>query len=381
MKQLWLALGLTGLLGLAGCAKVEEHLKPVELVKFEPTAKVDKRWKTSIGSGHDSTYQRFRVALVEGTAYAADEDGDVVALDVKTGKRQWRKSLDLPLGGAVGATERLVLVGTRKGEVIALARADGQEVWRAQVSSSVVTPPQGSASVVVALSNDGRLFAFDADTGKKRWSYDHTMPVLTYRTQSAPVVRGDQVYVGFDNGQLLNFALDDGQLRWNTRVSQPKGRTELDRIVDIDGTPVVDDSFVYCASANGRLVAVNRSTGRIAWAQNTSTLFDIAKLGDAVVVATDEGHVKAYNAASGELLWENKQLHRRGLTAPGVLGNYIAIADFEDYVHLLNAQDGSFAARFSPPGDGFHSPMLTVDDSLLIYSDDGALSAYGLKAP
>jgi outer membrane protein assembly factor BamB len=379
MSRLLRALCIAGLAALVGaCSKVDENLKPVELVKFEPSVKLKKRWSQSIGTGHDSFYNRFRVAHVGDNLYAADEEGLVFSLDSKTGKKRWKQDLDIPLGGAVGASESFVLVGTPKGEVIALNAADGKTLWRAQTSSSIVVPPQASAERVIALTNDGRLFAFDAKTGEKRWSYDHTLPVLTYRTQATPVIRDDQVYVGFDNGQVLNFALDDGQLRWSTRVSQPKGRTELDRVVDVDATPLVDEQFVYAASANGRLVAINRSTGRITWGQNISTLFDIAKLGDLILASAADSHVFAYNAASGELVWENKALHRRGLAAPGVLGNYVAVIDSEDYLHLLKAEDGSFAARISPPGDGFHSPMLTLEDSLLVYSDDGTLSAYAL---
>ncbi|HEY6528557.1 MAG TPA: outer membrane protein assembly factor BamB [Cellvibrionaceae bacterium] len=364
---------------LCACSKVDENLKPVDLVKFEPSVSLKKRWSQSIGAGHDRFYNRFRVALQGDRLFAADDKGGVFALNASNGKVVWKTHLDTAIGGAVGASPSSVLVGTLKGEVIALDANTGKERWRVKTTSSLVTPPQGTDSTVIALTNDNRLFAFDALSGKQLWTYDHSMPVLTYRTQATPVIVDDQVFVGFDNGQLLSFALTDGQLRWSTRVAQPKGRTELNRMVDIDSTPIVDGPFVYAGCANGRLVAINRSTGRISWGQNLSTLFDIAKSGDQIFASADDSHVLAFNSASGEPAWENKQLHRRNISAPGVLGEYIAVIDDEDYLHLLNQKDGSFAGRLKPSGSGFHAPMLTLDNSIVLFGDDGTLSAYSLQ--
>jgi outer membrane protein assembly factor BamB len=379
MKQL-MRFALAALVfGLCACSKVDENLKPVSLEKFDASAVLKKRWSQSIGAGHDRFYNRFRVAVQGSQLFAADDKGGVFALNASNGKTLWKTQLNTSLGGAVGASPSSVLVGTLKGEVISLDAATGKERWRAKTSSSMVTPPQGTDSTVIALTNDNRLFAFDAVTGEQRWTYDHSMPILTYRTQATPVIVDDQVFVGFDNGQLLSFALADGQLRWSTRVAQPKGRTELDRMVDIDSTPIVDGPFVYAGSANGRLVSINRSTGRISWGQNLSTLFDIAKSGNQIFASGDDSHVFAFNASSGEPAWENKQLHRRNISAPGVLGDYVAVIDEEDYLHLLKQSDGSFAARIKPAGSSFHSPMLSLEDSIVLFGDDGTLSAYSLQ--
>lgn len=367
------------LLGLSACSKVDENLKPVELEKFDASVNVKKRWSQSIGAGHDRFYNRFRVAVQGSQLFAADDKGGVFALNASTGKTIWKAELKTSIGGAVGASSTSVLVGTLKGEVISLDAATGKERWRAKTSSSMVTPPQGTDSTVIALTNDNRLFAFDAVTGQQRWTYDHSVPILTYRTQATPVIVDDQVFVGFDNGQLLSFALSDGQLRWSTRIAQPKGRTELERMVDIDSTPIVDGPFVFAASANGRLVAINRSTGRISWGQNLSTLFDIAKSGNQIFASADDSHVMAYNASSGEPAWENKQLHRRNTSAPGILGEYVAVIDEEDYLHLLKQSDGTFAARMKPSGSSFHSPILSLEDSIVLFGDDGTLSAYSLQ--
>lgn len=378
MKFILRALSLAVALSLAACAKVDENLKPVELVKFQETVKLKKIWSHSVGAGHDRFYNRFRVAALNDRLYAADEKGLVTALDAAKGKSLWTHKLDLGIGGAVGAGGDLVLVGSQKGDVIALNANDGQERWRAQASSAILVPPQTDGETVIALASDGKLFAFDGKTGKKRWSYDHPLPVLTYRTQATPLLLDGQAYVGFDNGQLLSFAVADGQLRWATRVSQPKGRTELERVIDVDSSPIAVGPFVYTASANGRVVAVNRSTGRVTWGQNISTLFDIAGNDEAIFVSGADSHLFAYNANSGELLWENKDLHRRNISAPGLLGNYLAVIDEDDYMHVVKVSDGSFAARIKPPGSGFHSPLITLGDTLLVFSDDGDLSAYRL---
>lgn len=381
MKAVLRLLGVLGLLSLASCAKIDEDLKPVELEKFTATVTLKRQWSESIGSGQDAFYNRFRVASIDNTLFAADAEGVVKALDATTGKPLWQKKLSKSLGGAVGAGGQLVVVGSLKGEVVALNAQTGEEVWQVQTSSSILTPPQTDGQVVIAVTSDSRVFAFDAADGKKRWSYDHALPVLSYRTQSAPLVAGDQAFVGFDNGQMVSFALKDGQMRWMARVGQPKARTDLGRIADVDSTPILQGDQVFAASANGRVVAIHRATGKVLWQQNLSTVQDITLKDNTLVATREDSHVMAYNTANGELLWENKAMHRRNMAAPAVIGDYVAVVDDEDYLHLLSLEKGELAGRLEPKGAGFHSTMLTLGETLYILSDTGKLSAYRLAPP
>ncbi len=363
---------------LNGCAWLsdEDALKPAELVKFEPTVELEKLWSENFGSGQDARYTRFVPGFSEDRIFVADHDGQVFAVDKKTGDELWQQETELPISGAVGAGYGLVLFGTYDGDIVALSQDDGHELWRAKASSEILAPPQTNGDVVVAQSVDGRVFAYDADNGDRRWSYDHPLPVLTLRSVARPLITDTQLFIGFDNGQLVCFNPDNGVLQWEVRVGQPQGRSDLDRVVDVDSSPLLVEAIVYSASYQGSVVAVSRGTGRLIWKNDASTYHDLAYGQEQIYLVMDDSRLIAYGATSGDILWQNEQMLRRGLNAPATIGGYVAVTDDEGYLHLLSQKDGSFAQRIKPPGDGFRSPLVSVDNVLYVLSDNGTLTAY-----
>ncbi len=366
---------------LTGCAwfQDEDVLKPAELVDFEPTVKLDKIWSTGVGSGQDDRYTRFVPAFDEDRVFIADYKGRVFALNRLTGDKLWTTDTESPISGAVGAGGDLVLIGTYDAEVIALSQEDGRELWRAQASSELLAAPQTNGDTVVVQTIDGRVFAYNAETGERRWSYDHALPTLTLRSTSRPLITNNQLFIGFDNGQLLNFDPDTGVSHWDVRVGQPQGSSDLDRIVDIDSSPLLVDALVYSASYQGSIVAVSRGTGRLVWKQDASTYHDLAYGNEKVYAVMDDSRVVAYRGTSGAILWENDQLIRRGVNGPAAIEGYVAAVDDEGYLHVLNQEDGSFAQRLKPPGSGFRSPLTSIDNTLYVLSDNGKLTAYRVE--
>lgn len=358
----------------------KEAAKAAELVKFESTVKATRLWKVSAGGGSAREYLRLEPAIVSDSIYVANESGDVMAFDLESGDKKWKTDTDAQISGGVGAYHGTAVVGTLDGTVIALNTANGEIVWTAQVSSEVLAAPAVSATVVIVQTIDARVFAFDTKTGEKRWSYDHVAPVLSLRGTSSPVIDGTQVLCAFDNGQLVSFSLADGSRTWEARVSQPKGKTDLERIVDIDGSPVVSEGLVYSGSYQGNIFAFAKAQGNPVWKQELSTYGNLAIGSGKVFVSTDKSHLIAYNAKNGEVIWELDALLNRELGAPTAIGRQIAAIDGEGYLHLISQQDGSFVDRFKPAGDGFHAPLLAHLGKLYILSDDGKLSAYALSS-
>ena len=376
MRKLLTLLGVVLLLAACSSNEESEALKPLDLVKFKPTIKLKKVWTSGAGEGQDYRYTQFVPDMLDDTIYVADTEGTVFAYSAEKGKRLWKKKLKAPVSGAISAAAGKVFVGTYDAEVIALNAADGDELWRATTSSEVLAPPVSNGTIVAASTIDGRLFAFDAATGNLLWTHDHPVPVLTYRTTAAPVLTDNQVIAAFDNGQIISLNAGDGSLGWEVRVSQPKGRTDLERIVDIDGMPILNGAFVYAAAYQGSVVAIARGTGRVLWSQDASTYLRLAVGGGNVYVVTEDDSVIAYNAATGSVTWKNEQLLRRNLSAPAVIGDYVAAIDEEGYMHVLSQSDGSFAVRLNPPGNKFRSPLVSFQDTLYVLSDNGKLSAY-----
>lgn len=377
--SLW-SMSLT-LAAVSGCAWFQDDdvLKPAELVKFEPTVKLERQWTTNIGDGPGKRYTRFVPAFSEERVFAAGHDGRVTALDRESGDRIWRKDLDIAISGAIGAGAGMVLVGTYEGQVIALSQEDGEERWRAQASGEILAPPQTNGDVVVVQTSDGRVFAYNAESGANAWSYDHTIPALTLRSTARPLLTASQLFVGFDNGQLVCFNPENGVIQWDIRVGQPEGDNDLDRLVDVDTSPLLAEPIVYGAAYQGSVVAASRGTGRLVWRYDASTYNDMAFGNGQLYVVTDDSRIIALGATSGAVAWENEQMLRRGLGAPATLGDYVAAIDSEDYMHVLSQTDGSFAQRLKPPGSGFRSPLVSVDDVLYVFSDNGKLSTYRIK--
>ncbi|WP_018416817.1 outer membrane protein assembly factor BamB [Teredinibacter turnerae] len=412
LKRLLLVLAVVALGACSSNDPKKLAMKPADLVKFEATAKLKKQWSRDTGSGTDKRYSRLVPALDRNNKiYTVGVKGDVQALDAKTGKRLWHTSLKtqqgsedafvdqqswvaklfggllfwqekpqpLQIAGGIAVNNQAVFFGGFDGYVYAVDSENGELLWQAALSSEVAAAPAANSEVVAVNTIDGRVYLLDAKTGEQRWRYDQTVPILTLRGTSAPVLTPTQVIVGFDSGQIVSLATSDGSTQWEVRVSRPQGRTELERIVDIDGTPVVNSGYVYAASYQGNIVALSRAAGRSLWQQEASTAHNIAVADGKVFVSTEESKVIAFNSITGEPEWENFQLKRRDIGGPQEIGDYIAVIDKKGYLHLMNKSDGAFAYRFKPSGDDFRSPMLYANEMLYTFADNGRLTAYALK--
>ncbi|WP_185236400.1 outer membrane protein assembly factor BamB [Teredinibacter franksiae] len=376
-------------ISLLGCSSKNEKeldLEAVDLVKFEASVKLNRIWSRKAGSGQDNRYTRFSVALDgQGNIYTAGYKGDVQSFEANTGKKGWSINTDEPISGGVGVDTNTVYFGTYNGTVHALDSRSGEQLWQVEISSEVLSAPVSNGDLVVATTIDGRVFALDTKTGEQRWSYDHALPVLTVRGTASAVVTASQVIVAFDNGQVLSLSASDGSTQWEFRVARPQGRTELDRIVDIDGTPIIDGGYLYAGSFQGNVAAVSRGSGRVMWTKAASTSYSMAAAQGKVFVSTEDSRIQAFNAITGELEWENFELKRRNTSGPVVFDSFLAVTDGYGYVHVLNQSDGKFAARFKMPGGKQRSrgmpriPLLSDGEILYTYADGGKLSAYTVK--
>lgn len=373
MKRLLLAAMSVALVACSSNDDIE--LMPAELVDFDSRIELDVLWSDNVGAGSNGQYMLLNPGVFGERVYATDSEGQVTAYNRQDGDDLWETELDLPVSGGVGAGAEHVLVGTYTGKVVALASADGRELWRAQLSSEVLSAPQTNGKVVVVQASDGNLFGLDATDGKQLWLYDNAIPALTLRGTAQPLLVDSVVYAGFASGKILALNAADGTLMWEQRVGVAQGRSELERVVDVDGAPILVDDILYSASYQGRLVAVNRSTGRGIWSIDESTHTDLAAGNGNIYLVSADGNVRAYGAVSGQLVWENDQLLRRRLGAPQTFGNYLAVGDFEGYLHILDQSSGEFVARRKVDSDGLRAPMHSVDGVLYVQGNGAELEA------
>jgi len=366
---------LCGALFLGGCSSIKEELKPVKLEPIKSHYLLTSAWSSDTGRGQDARYARLQPALVDGTLYTVDARGLIAAWNAKTGKFLWKNKLNAAVGSGVGISGDKGLVGTLDGRVMAFALSSGKYLWEARTSSEVLATPQGNGTVVITQAIDGRVFAFDSNDGRHLWNYDHPVPVLSVRSNAAPLISGNSALVAFDNGQLLNFDADTGQLRWAVRVGQPQGKTELERLVDVDATPLEFGPYIYGAGFNSRLVAITKGTGRIGWAQDVSTAQNIAAADNKILVSDADSHIKAFDALNGALIWENDKLHRRDTSAPAVLGDLVVVVDRYGYLHGLSLQDGALVARINLGEVPVFAQPIVWEDTLYVLNRNGKLNA------
>jgi outer membrane protein assembly factor BamB len=375
-----LAALITGCAAIGDAFRDSSNIEPPEpLTAFEPSAQAVTLWRRNVGRRTEQRYLRLRPAALGDTVYAAGRGGDVSAYDVRTGEQRWRTDTDTRISGGPGVGDGLVVVGTSDGEVLALSTEDGALAWRRRVSSEVLAAPAAAEGVVVVRTQDGKLVGMGASDGERLWVYDRAVPALSLRGTSTPVIAGGSVIAGFDNGLLAGLALKNGQLLWENRIAIASGRSELERLVDIDADPVVADGFVYVVTFQGRVAAVDRRSGDVAWRRDMSSYAGLGVDRRSIYVTDSSSFVWALDRGSSASVWRQDQLARRDLTPPVVLGDHVAIGDFEGYVHFLDRDDGRLAARVHVDGDGIASAPLALDELLLVYGRGGTLTALRLE--
>lgn len=369
---------LINVLLLSGCTLFSKKTgnEPMELVDFQATAKVTKVWSRNAGAGQGSGFTRLTPAIDDDVIYTVDSKGLVNALNRLNGKVLWSKKTGEAVSGGISSGHGMLLVGNTTGEVIALANADGAELWRKQIQGEILSSPRTNGEVVAVQTMNGRIYVMDAKTGDHRWFYDNPPPVLTLRGTAAPIVTENAIYAGFSNGRMMAFNPDNGSILWEQRVALPQGRSELNRMVDIHASPLLHEGILYVSSYQGKVAAMARGTGSGIWSQDSSSSESIALANNALFVTQADGRVMALNSASGEILWQNEQMLRRGLNGPQAFGNYVAVVDAKGYMHVMQRDSGEFAARLRVDRKGARANLLTDGELLYVYGNGGTLTAF-----
>ena len=392
--KILLTLGLVFI--IAACESGGKKQSPSALKPFKPEVKLGYLWSRKVDE-LGRYYQQFEMMDDAQYLYVAAATGVVYQLDKDNGATGWRTDVDEQLTAGASVDREHVYVGTRNGFLIALDKRDGKEVWRAQLSSEPVSPPGSDNGDVVIHTNDGAVFNFDAKTGEQKWKYNAVMPTLTIRGTSQPQFFAQFVAVGLASGKMAILDRTTGQLRWENKVGIPEGDTEIERIVDVDARPLVTRDKLFAVSYQGRVVAYDLQNGRTLWAEDESSYRDMAMGYGNLYVSGSNGSIVAYDQMSGNIKWAQEDLLYRPLTAPVIASGYIAIADFEGYLHILSQVDGHFVARkridFAPLGlfhrdrqknvrrmmkanSGVRAPVLADGERIYTLANDGSLRAF-----
>ncbi|MBT4519855.1 MAG: outer membrane protein assembly factor BamB [Halieaceae bacterium] len=384
----WLLI-LTLSMAVAGCSTIggwfdsdedDDPTQPVELMDIEEKVNIRKLWSTSVGDGQGEGYYEIQPTIAGDYIYVASSDGEVKAVNRHSGKVLWTSELEDSLSGGVAVYENALLLGSSDGIVFQLSASDGAVQWSTRLHGEVLAPPQANGNVVIAQTYDGKLQGLNFDTGELLWVYDSDVPILTVRGTSTPIIRDNQVYAGFATGRVLAFNANTGAIAWEVRVAISQGRSEIERIVDIDGTMELLGNELYAASYQGRIVAIDINNGRKLWQQEISSFSGVSQGFGNIYVTDEDGTVNAYLRNGQGIRWQQDALGYRGLSRPSPVSSYVAVADFEGIVHLMSQVDGQFVGRVKVDGDGARADMLSDGNLLYVYGNSGTLIAYEISS-
>ncbi len=367
--------------GIFGGDDDDAELEPLELVKIETKLDVRKIWSTKVGGDAEFLRVALRPVGDGNRIYAASRDGNVVALDPESGKTAWRTKLDLELSAGPGVGEGLVIVTAAEGYVIALDAASGSEQWRTDLSGEALSLPVIKNEVVVVLTIDNLLRGLSVFDGSERWLVEQSTPRLTMRGSATPVVVGNLVIAGFDNGRLAAVDITTGNTEWETMLSPPSGRSDLERLADIDGLISAVGQDVYAAGYQGRVAAVASESGQILWAREISSFEGVSVDWNSVYTVSEQGEIVALSRRDGEETWRQSSLLRREPTLPVSFLTTVAVGDLEGYLHFFSNVDGEPVARLRLGSAAISADPVVVADKLYVQSDSGTLAAYEVPPP
>lgn len=372
-----LVLGVAMVL-LAGCSSNEPREQPVPPPQGQGDYRLTANWSKHLADGHDNQHLFLQPAVVGDRVYAAAAKGYIGAYDARTGRETWWTRVDNRLIGGIGTDSEQLYVVTTDAVLKALSH-DGDLNWEVQLPTESLVAPQSNGRQVVVQTVEGQLIAFSQNNGERQWQYDSNMPVLSFRGNAVPWVDGSQVVAGFDNGRVVSLDVADGSVEWQQALGSPSGRTQLERIVDVDASPVVRDGSVYIAGYQGKVAALSLRTGEEAWSRSVSSLRAPAVDNGRIVVAAADGQLVGYDLDSRREIWRHNKLEWRRLSAPIVLGDRVLVGDFEGYLYAVDQDDGSIAARTYVDDGGIRSAMVRYRDTVILLSNSGLVASYRIE--
>lgn len=401
MRKL-LGLAIVAALVLPGCTTVRDWFRsdttkataPTKLVDIDGARKVQKLWSESLGKGEGNLGFRQRPGFDGTTVFVVSDGGALRAIDVESGKARWERDLEAlsnsrgwrlwqsgvrqgGLQSSVGVGDGLVVVAGRSGAVFAVSSSTGEPRWEAQASAEVLAAPLVANGLVVVRSQDGRVLGLNASDGKQRWVFDRAIPTLSSRGASTPAAAAGLILVGNDDGTVMALRPDDGLPVWEAPVAEPEGRSELDRLVDIDGDLAVGADAIYATSVRGITAAISITSGQIGWTRDNGGANSLELTADGVLLADKGGTLWSLDRAGGSALWRQEGLVRRQPTGPALAGNYAVVGDLEGYLHWFNPRTGEFVAR-ERVGRAriLATPLVTPTGTVVAVTDEGRLAAY-----
>jgi outer membrane protein assembly factor BamB len=381
-RVLLILVGLVSLL-LFACSSKDNSEPPAPLTKIEEPLPIFVDWKTDTGAGIDNASFNMRPLLSQDQIFSIDTEGMVNSIDATNGRLNWNSFTGLASITGLSGVGDTVIASSRNGDLTAYELTDDnlKQVWTMRLRGEVRAVPVISDQQIFVRTVDGKISALSLIDGEIQWTVSRQVPALSLTGNSQPLVQGDMVIVGFDDGKITAFNRADGATVWETTVSNPSGRTEIERLVDLDGQFIFRDGIIYISSYQGRLAAIQAINGNVLWTRKFSSYQSIDADDEALYLSSDDSHIWSVDRRTGSAFWKQEVLHARKITAPVLFGDMLVVADLEGYVHWFDKSDGSLLGRARPTTSRHIAKPLVWKDSVIVIDSDGVLSSLHVEAP
>lgn len=364
-------------IALIGCSSnkpKEVKVKPNPLPKVAQASSLVQVFSTNVAATSSEDSLRLRLDTDNGVVFALNPKGSVAAYKGK--QRLWEtKVTKHGLTSGVEAADGLVIVGNEKGQLFALDQTTGTQKWSAQLSGAIISTALIQSGRVIVVANDGTVYAFDEESGQQTWTYKLPNASLSLRGQAAPVRLDDRtVLIGTSTGYL--FAIDSiaGVPRLQRRVAVSEGRSDIQRLIDIDAEPVVSGQYVVTTSFQGQVTVLDLASQNVLWSENSSSINRPEVFDGKVIVSQTDGKIVAYDLITGNQLWKNEQLLNRNLSNVVALGSNLVVGDLDGYLHQIDPNTGTTLGRSKTTGEV--RTLRVVDNQLYVSTRKGALSIW-----
>ena len=353
---------------LQACAG-SEKVKPTSLEVNPSQIAVRQVWKASMGP----SFSRLELRAVDNHIFAASEKGIVLDIHAETGVESWRANVASPLSAGVGSDGKFVAVVSQENYVVVLAA--GKELWRQKLNAVTLTAPLVAGSRVFVMTANRTVYAFDSLSGRKLWQQQRPGDSLILGQASVLMAVGDTLVTG-QSGRLIALNPLNGTVRWDAGVAVGRGVNEVERLVDLV-TGVSRNADNVCLRAFQTAVAcVDAQAGRTLWSKPASGSTGISGNTDTIFGTESDGKVVAWRRSDGERLWSVDRLRFRELSTPLWMGQSVAVGDFEGYIHLLSAKDGSLLSRIATDGSPIVGSPVLVGDTLVVVTQRGGIFGF-----
>jgi outer membrane protein assembly factor BamB len=371
---------LVAVLLVTACGDEDNTEPPAELTEFDQTHYLSLEWSVSTDDDIGQQYLHIEPLLLQDRIVTAGRSGTLNVYELDDGTELAEIELDIALSGGVGGTEDIWLVGSRNGELIAVSGDSNDILWRTAVPSEILARPVVyNRKIALVRTADGQILGIDIKSGKINWNYSRTIPALTLRGASSPTLSRSHFYTGLESGRLIAVSPIDGEVVWDIALTVPQGRSEIQRLVDIDGSAELYGRILYAVSYQGRIGAIDVTRGQFLWARSFSSNTGVSVGTDAVFSSDDRSHVWALDRNNGATLWKQDKLQARGVTRPVIFQDFVVVGDALGYLHVMSRYDGRFVARIQVDSEGILVPPIVDGDRLLVLSRDGNLAAYTVQ--